>query len=89
LSSRKIGSRCFQNGRVANGVKGAWDSFYSPQKESFHWGVRGSDMSGLGAGHVRKGLLESGLGTGHVRCLGLTRVNSGRSDMSGSGTGYV
>jgi hypothetical protein len=46
-------------------------------------------MSGLGVGHVRKWLLESDLGTGHVQCLGLTRVNSRRSDMSGPGTGYV
>jgi hypothetical protein len=46
-------------------------------------------MSGLGVGHVRKGLLESDLGTGHVRCLGLTWVNSKRLDMSGPRTGYV
>jgi hypothetical protein len=70
-------------------VKEVWGSFYSPQKESFRWGVRDLDMSGMGVGHVRKGLLESGLGTGQVRCLGLIQVNSRRSDMSGPGTRYV
>jgi hypothetical protein len=70
-------------------VKEAWGSFYSPHKECFHRGVRDPVMSGLGVGHVRKGLLESDLGTGHVRCLGLTWVNSKRLDMSGPRTGYV
>jgi hypothetical protein len=46
-------------------------------------------MSVVGAVHVHRGLLESGLGTGHVWCLGLTRVNSRRSDMSGPGIRYV
>jgi hypothetical protein len=89
LRSIKVGSRYFQNRIVANGVKQAWGSFYSPQKEYFCYGVRDPDMFGLGAGHVRKGLLESGLGTRCVRCLGLTWVNLRRSDMFGSGTGYV
>ena len=48
-------------------VKGAWIPFYSPQKESVHWGVRDPDMSGSGAGHVRLTLLEPGLGAGLVR----------------------
>jgi hypothetical protein len=89
LGSRNVGSKCFQNSGVANLVKEAWSSFYSPQKESFRWGVRDLDISGLGAGHIHKCLLEPGLGTGHVQCLGLTQVNSRRPDMSSPGTEYV
>jgi hypothetical protein len=47
LSSRNVGSMCFQNSGVANWVKEVWGSFYSPQKESFHWGVRDPDIFGL------------------------------------------
>jgi hypothetical protein len=89
MSSRKIGSRCFQNNRVSNRVREALGSFYSLQMESFHWGVKDLNMSGLKAGYVRKGLMESSLGTGYVQCLDLTWVNSGRSDISGSKTGYA
>jgi hypothetical protein len=53
-------------------VKEACDSFYSPRKESFRWGIRDPAMSRLGYKLVRKWLLELDLSTGHVRCLGLT-----------------
>jgi hypothetical protein len=36
LSSRSVGSKCFQVTGVVNGAKGAQSSFYSPQKESAH-----------------------------------------------------
>jgi hypothetical protein len=46
-------------------------------------------MSGQGTRYVWERLLEPGLGTGHVRCWDLTRVKTGRSDMSDLGTEYV
>jgi hypothetical protein len=72
LSSRNIGSKCFQVSGVANGVKGVWASFYSPQKESSYWGVRDLDMFGQETRYVRERLLELGLGTRHVWCWDLT-----------------
>jgi hypothetical protein len=74
---------------VANGVKGAWTSFYRPQKESICWGVRDPDMSSKETGYVREMLLEPSLGTEHVWCRDLTRVKAERPNMSGPGTGYV
>jgi hypothetical protein len=66
LSSRSVGSKDFQVSAVAKRAKGAWASFYSPQKESSHSGVRDPDMSGQDTEYVQERLLESGLGTGHV-----------------------
>jgi hypothetical protein len=63
-------------------------AFYNPQKEPARSGVRDPDMSSLRDGHVYQPSMEPDLGTGHVRCWGLTRVKA-RSDMFGSGTGYV
>jgi hypothetical protein len=68
LSSRNAGSKCFQVSGVVNRVKGAWTSFYSPQKESSRCGVKDPDMSGQETGYVRETLLEPGLSTKHVWC---------------------
>jgi hypothetical protein len=89
LSSRSVGSKGFQVSGVAKRAKGAWASFYSPQKESFRWGVRDLDMSGQGTEYVWERLLEPGLGTEHVRCRDLTQVKTRRLDMSSPGSGYV
>jgi hypothetical protein len=89
LRSRNVGSNGFQVSGVANRVKGAWASFYSPQKESFCWGVRDPVMSSQGSRYVQKVLLELGRGTEHVRCRDLTRVKTRRADMSCPGTRYV
>jgi hypothetical protein len=89
LSSRSVGSKCFQVSGVSNGVNGAWTSFYSPQKKSFYWGVRDPNMSDQKTRYVQERLLEPGLGTGQVRCRDLTQVKTRRSDMSCPGTRYV
>jgi hypothetical protein len=89
LSSRSIGSKCFQVSGAANGVKGAWTSFYSPKRNLLSYGVRGPDISIQETGYVQKRLLEPGLGIGYVRCRDLTRVRFERPDMSGLGVGYV
>jgi hypothetical protein len=89
LSSRSVGSKGFQVSGVAKRAKGAWTSFYSPQKESSHWGVRDPNMSGLEARHVCQTSLEPGLATGHVQCWDLAWVISERLDMSGLGGRYV
>jgi hypothetical protein len=89
LSSRCVGSKSFQVGGVANRAKGVWTSFYSPQKETSHWGVIDPDMSGQGTEYVLERLLEPGLGTRHVRCRDLTRVKTRRSDISSPVTRYI
>jgi hypothetical protein len=89
LSSRSFGSKCIQVNVVANRVKEAWTSFYSPQKESAHWDIKDPDMSVQETGYVREMLLEPGFGTGQVRCWDLTQVKAERLDMSSLGTEFA
>jgi hypothetical protein len=42
------------------------EAFYSPSRESSRCGVRTSDMSESGGGHVWQTSLKTGLGTGYV-----------------------
>jgi hypothetical protein len=83
LSSRSVGSKGFQVSGVAKWANGAWSSFYSPQKESSHWGVQDPDMSDQGTRYVWERLLEPSLGIGHVQCRDITRFKTRRPDISG------
>jgi hypothetical protein len=66
LGAQESVSKCLQveiSGQP--GLRGV-RAFYSPPRESSHWGVRDPGMSGSGARHVRPTYLEPGLGTGYV-----------------------
>jgi hypothetical protein len=74
---------------VAIQAREAWGALYSPQGNLLVEGVRDTDMSRLGAGHVQPRSLEPGLGTEQVWFRDLIRVKVERPNMSRLGAGYV
>jgi hypothetical protein len=46
--------------------RGGGGGFSRPPRESRHWGVKNTNMSGSGARHVRLTSLEPDMGTGYV-----------------------